>query len=85
LDLNRIFLLHYSSEKLFTGIGRNTVRYIPILIAILTHQENETLKSVTLKALCNLFYHNGSTKRMFEVTAEALKGIKVEKGLKPGT
>ena len=67
VDLNRIFLLHYRSEDLFTGQIDGGFGYTTKLLKLLTSDADEPLKMVTLRALCNFFNHTASIRTLFKM------------------
>jgi len=72
IDLVRIFFLHFSSEDIFSGYDQGLV----FLSTVLTHLSSDTkeiLKTVTMRALCNLFMQVSSTKSLFMMLEHLLK------------
>ena len=54
IDLVRVFFLHFSSEDLFSGYDKG-LAFLATIIKLLTVSDKEVLKTLTLKALTNLF------------------------------
>lgn len=67
VDLNRIFFLHYFAESLFTGIDKG-FGYLGKFLKLLNSDGTESLKMVTLRALCNVFTNTASTRSFLEIT-----------------
>jgi len=66
IDLNRIFLLHYNSESIFTS-GDKGFRYITRIASLLTTKGEKNLKIVALRAMCNLFNNTSAFRSLFEL------------------
>mmetsp|Transcript_4941 Transcript_4941/g.4131 ORF Transcript_4941/g.4131 Transcript_4941/m.4131 type:complete len:199 (-) Transcript_4941:349-945(-) len=80
LDLYRMFLIHFNSEKLYAGLdgGLNQLSFI---CSVVRSTENEITISLCLKILANLFKHNLNRIALIkykDMIVEALSNQKVQ-------
>lgn len=79
LDLYRIFLIHFNSEKLFAGLDGG-LSQLTFICQVLRSTDNEVALTLCLKVLTNLFKHNVNKLSLFkykDMILEALTNQKV--------